>query len=125
MAATKAEIKKTPLDTAKLVAALLLLVMGIAVFYYFADQPLLYRVLGMLALIVAGVVVFMTSSQGIALRGFLKASRTEMRKVVWPTRNETLQTTLVVMIMVVLVGLFLWMLDGLLGWLVKLLIGGA
>ena len=125
MAATKAEIKSSPLDTAKLVAAIALLVLGIAVFYYFADQALLYRVLGMLALVVAGAGVFLTSTQGRALMGFMKASRTEMRKVVWPTRAETLQTTLVVIVMVLLVGIFLWLLDMFLGWAVKFIIGGA
>lgn len=125
MAATKSEIKGSPLDTAKLVAAIGLLVLGIVVFYYFADQPLLYRVLGMLALALAGVGVFLTSTQGRALMAFMKASRTEMRKVVWPTRAETLQTTLVVIVMVLIVGIFLWLLDMLLAWIVKFFIGGA
>ena len=123
MAATKADAKSTPLDTVKLVAAILLLLLGIAVFYYFADQAVLYRVLGMLALTIAGVVVFLTSSQGHALKGFMKASRTEMRKVVWPTRAETLQTTLVVVVMVLLMGIFLWLLDMFLLWAIQLLTG--
>ncbi|HID83045.1 MAG TPA: preprotein translocase subunit SecE [Chromatiales bacterium] len=125
MAATKAESKSSPLDTVKLVAAILLLLLGIAVFYYFADQAVLYRVLGMLALTIAGAVVFLTSRQGHALKGFLKASRTEMRKVVWPTRAETLQTTLVVIVMVLLMGIFLWLLDMFLGWAVRFIISGG
>ena len=125
MAATKADSKGSPLDTVKLVAAILLLLLGIAVFYYFEDQAVLYRVLGMLALIIAGVVVFLTSTQGHTLKGFMKTSRTEMRKVVWPTRKETLQTTLVVIIMVLLVGIFLWLLDMFLGWAVRFVISGG
>jgi len=125
MAATKTDTNRSPVDTAKLVAAIALLVMGIVVFYYFADQAVLYRVLGMLALAIAGVVVFLTSTQGRALKGFMKLSRTEMRKVVWPTRAETVQTTLVVIVMVLLVGIFLWLLDMFLGWSVKFIIGGA
>ena len=125
MAATKAGPERSPLDTVKLAAAILLLLLGIAAFYYFKDQALLYRVLGMLALVIVGVAVFLTSSQGRALKEFMKASRTEMRKVVWPTRRETLQTTMVVIVMVLLVGIFLWLLDMFLGWAVKFIISGG
>jgi preprotein translocase subunit SecE len=53
----------------------------------------------------------------------MRESRTELRKVVWPTRKETTQTTLVVMGVVALVALFLWMVDGILSWVVRLLLG--
>jgi preprotein translocase subunit SecE len=53
----------------------------------------------------------------------MRESRTELRKIVWPTRNETLQTTLIVIAMVALVAIILWMLDGMLAWIMRLLLG--
>ena len=90
---------------------------------YFSDQSLLYRVLGIVALgVVAALVAFQTA-KGASFWTLVKGSRTEIRKVVWPTRQETVQTTLIVLGFVVLVALFLWGLDSLLGWLVSLVIG--
>ena len=90
---------------------------------YYADQSLLYRVLGIIALgIVAGLVALQTA-KGAAFWALVKGSRTEIRKVVWPTRQETVQTTMIVVVFVLLVALLLWGLDGLLGWLVSLAIG--
>ena len=64
----------------------------------------------------------MTSRQGQALWGFMQDARTETRKVVWPTRQETVRTTLLVFVVVTLVAVFLWLLDILLGWGVESLI---
>ncbi len=112
------------MDAAKLVLALLVLSAGIVGFYYFSDQSNLYRVLGLLVIAGIAVGIASTSSQGKALVGFLKNSRTEVRKMVWPTRQEALQTTLIVMFLVVLVGIFLWLVDMFLGWAVRMLLGG-
>jgi preprotein translocase subunit SecE len=122
---TKTDSVTSKLDTPKMLVALAILILGIFGFYHYADQPVLYRVLGVLVAVVAAVVVFLTTAQGQALKGFLKASRTEMRKVVWPTRTETVQTTLAVVVMVLIVGIFLWLLDMLLGWIIRQIIGGA
>ena len=90
---------------------------------YYADQSLLYRVLGILALgVVAGLVALQTA-KGAAFWALVKGSRTEIRKVVWPTRQETVQTTMIVVVFVLLVALILWGLDSFLGWLVSLAIG--
>ncbi len=90
---------------------------------YYADQSLLYRVLGILALgVVAGLVALQTA-KGAAFWELVKGSRTEIRKVVWPTRQETVQTTMIVVVFVLLVALMLWGLDSFLGWLVSLAIG--
>ena len=90
---------------------------------YYADQSLLYRVLGILALgAVAGLVALQTA-KGAAFWALVKGSRTEIRKVVWPTRQETVQTTMIVVVFVLLVALILWGLDSFLGWLVSLAIG--
>jgi preprotein translocase subunit SecE len=90
---------------------------------YFADESLLYRVLGLLALAAVAGLVALQTAQGATFWTLVKGSRTEIRKVVWPTRQETVQTTLIVVAFVVLVALILWGLDSLLGWLVSLVIG--
>ena len=110
-------------DNVKLILALLILVAGIAGFYYFADQAILYRVLGLLAFAVVAAAVALTSSKGKNLTSFMQSSKTEMRKMVWPTRTETVQTTLIVLVMVLIVSILLWLLDMFLGWIMKMIIG--
>ncbi len=90
---------------------------------YFADQSLLYRVLGIVALAVVAGLVALQTAKGAAFWALVKGSRTEIRKVVWPTRQETVQTTMIVVAFVLLAALILWGLDSLLGWLVSLAIG--
>lgn len=104
-----------------LVAALLLA--GIGGFYYFADQALLYRVLGLVALFAAAAAVAAGSAHGQRFLGFMRESRTEVRKMVWATRAETLQTSLVVFAAVIVMALFLWLLDRVLSWAVSLFLG--
>lgn len=103
------------------VAALLLA--GIGGFYYFADQALLYRVLGLVAMFAAAAAVAVGSEHGQRFLGFMREARTEVRKMVWATRAETLQTSLVVFAAVIVMALFLWLLDRLLSWGVSLLLG--
>jgi len=119
----KVETESSRFDTLKLGAALLLLVVAVVAFYRFDDQLLVLRVLGLLA--VAGISIFIAaqSSTGRNIIGFIGGARTEVRKVVWPTRAETTQTTLAVMVMVILVGIFLWLLDMVLLWAIQMLTG--
>jgi preprotein translocase subunit SecE len=119
----KVETEGSRFDGLKLVLAVLLLAGGIAAFYYFEDQLLVVRVLGLLA--VAGVAVFIAaqSSMGKGVLGFVSGAQTEVRRVVWPTRAETVQTTLAVLFIVLLVGIALWLLDMVLLWAIKLLTG--
>jgi preprotein translocase subunit SecE len=98
-------------DRIKLVIALLVLAGGLVAFYIFADQSLLYRVLGLVAVAAVSIAITMTTELGRNSWGFLKDARTEVRKVVWPTRQETSQTTLLILAAVVVVGIFLWLLD--------------
>ena len=107
----KVETESGRFDTMKLGIAVLLLAAGIAAFYKFDDQLLVLRVLGLLA--VAGISIFIAaqSTTGRSIIDFIGGAKTEVRKVVWPTRAETMQTTLAVMLMVFLVGIFLWLLD--------------
>ena len=110
-------------DRIKLIAAILVFLGGVVGFYIFSDYALLYRVLGMIAIAAIAIAIAMTTTMGRSAWEFFKESRTEVRKVVWPTRKETSQTTLLIMAGVFIVGLFLWLLDmGLLA-LVKLMTG--
>lgn len=119
----KAVVQSSRADTVKLVIALVLVVGASVAFYYYAEYPLWMRVL--VLLLVAGVAVLMAVRTEIGRNawGFVRDARTEVRKVVWPTRNETLQTTLAVILMVILVGILLWIMDTFLLWAVKLLTG--
>ena len=119
----KAEIPSSRFDTLKLAAAVLLLAGSILAFYRFDDQLLVVRVLGLLA--AAGISVFIAaqSSSGKNIISFISGAKAEVRKVVWPTRAETMQTTMAVLLMVLLVGIFLWLLDMVLLWGIQLLTG--
>ena len=110
----KAEVESSGLDTVKLLVAVILLIGGIGLFYYLEEYSTLLRVLGLLAVSGVAIAVGLQSAPGRRLWEFAAASRTEVRKVVWPTRQETLQTTLIVFAMVLVVGIVLWLFDMLL-----------
>ncbi|MBI5329863.1 MAG: preprotein translocase subunit SecE [Betaproteobacteria bacterium] len=110
-------------DNIKLLAAGLLIVAGIAGFYLLADMPAVVRVLSVLAgLGLAAAVAWYTES-GRQFYAFGQESVVEARKVVWPTRKETMQSTGVVIAFVIVTALFLWLVDGALTWVVQLLMG--
>jgi len=111
------------LDSLKFLIAIALLVGGIWQFYYFEEESQLYRILGLLALVVAAGVVVYTTQMGYGLWMFARDARTEVRKVIWPTRQETIQTTLMVVVMVILVGIMLWLIDMALRWGILMLTG--
>jgi preprotein translocase subunit SecE len=119
----RAESTSSGLDTLKLIIAILVLVGGIVGFYYYGDQALVYRVMGVLLTTLAALGLILTTAVGLEFLGFLKEARVEVRKVIWPTRQETMQSTLVVVALVFLVGLILWTLDAGLFWGVSLLTG--
>jgi preprotein translocase subunit SecE len=103
-------------DKAKLAAAVLLVVGAVVAFYLLGQQSVWLRVAALIGLIVAGVAVFFTSEPGKALIGFGRESAREVRKVVWPTRKESLQMTGYVFAFVVVMALFLWLTDKTLEW---------
>jgi preprotein translocase subunit SecE len=107
----RAEAGVTGLDTVKLVVAVALLVAGIFGFYYFAEYSTLLRVVSLLVVAGVAVAVAMTTDPGRRLWQFGVDSRSEVRKVVWPTRQETTQTTLVVLVMVIILAIVLWLFD--------------
>ncbi|WP_018143866.1 MULTISPECIES: preprotein translocase subunit SecE [unclassified Thioalkalivibrio] len=111
------------LDTAKLAVAVALLIAGVMGFYWFQDESTLIRVLGLLAVVGVAIGIAMTTAKGSQLAGFMGNARTEVRKMVWPTRVETTQTTLIVIAVVILVGIMLWLLDMFLGWGISRFIG--
>ena len=111
------------MDTFKLVIAIAVLLVGIGGFYYYADASLLYRVLGLVGMVIVAVGIALTTSTGQAIMSFGREARGEVRKVVWPTRQETVQTTLMVVIAVIILGIFLWLIDMLLLNAVQLLTG--
>ena len=113
---SKTEQPTSAIDTFKLMTAVLVLLAGVVGFYYFEDESQLLRVLGMLAIAVVAFLIAATSDVGKRSLGFVKDARVEIRKVVWPTRQETLQTTVAVLFMVILVAIMLWLFDMLLGW---------
>ena len=110
-------------DRLKWAVAVLLLGGGIYGFYHYERYSLLLRVLGLLAVGGAAVGVALTTEAGRRALTFFQEAQLEVRKVVWPTGRETVQTTLVVMAMVTLLAVFLWVVDALLLWGVKLFTG--
>jgi len=111
----KVDTGASALDTVKLAAAVAILLGGIAGFYLLSSYPLAVRWVIVLASLGLGIAVALQSLQGRAFWQFVQGSRVELRKVVWPTRQETLQTTLVVFVAILVMGIFFWVLDWILG----------
>jgi len=120
----KTETQKKPrLDKLKWLFAGLLIVAGIILNYYYVQVHLLVKLaIGVLFIALAAFSISKTE-KGKMIMEFIRDSRVELRKVIWPTREETLQTTLVVAIMVVVLALLLWGVDGVLVWLIGWLTG--
>ena len=111
-------------DIAKYALALLLAVGGLVAFYWFDGQwPTVARVLVLLVGLVLGVVVFMATAKGVETREFLSESRFELRKVVWPTRQETTRTMWVVVAAVIVISLILAAFDWVIQLGIKTLLG--
>lgn len=107
----------------KLALALLLVAAGLGAFYLLAEQAMVLRVLAVLVGVGAALAIMLATAMGQAAFAFSKESLAEARKVVWPTRKETIQTTAAVFALVVVMGIFLWIVDVGLLWGVKLLMG--
>ena len=98
-------------DKAKLAIAILLVVGGIFAYYWFETQAIWLRAAYALIGTVAAVALAWQTQIGRATLSFILSSRNEVRKMVWPTRQETVQTTLFVLLTVLVVGVFMWLLD--------------
>ncbi len=110
-------------DGAKWLAVFVLIAAAIIGNGYYSEQSLLYRVLGILGLSSVALLLAVKTEKGASAWSLIKDSRTEIRKVVWPTRQETVQTTFIVVVFVILVALVLWALDSFFGWLASLALG--
>ena len=102
------------LDTLKLLGSVLILLVGIVSYYYLIQISILFRVLMVLASVVVSLVIFFQTQRGKTLWEFFQGSRVEIKKVIWPTKQETFQTTLTVFVFVLIMGIFFWLLDFLL-----------
>jgi preprotein translocase subunit SecE len=114
---------ETKLDWLKWLIVAVLIVAGLAANYYYSQQPWPLRLIAWLVLlgVVAGIAAM--TRQGKQVISFARESRMELRKVVWPTRQETVQTTLVIGAVVIVLALVLWFIDGILVWAVGWLTG--
>ena len=113
------------LDILKLLIAAGLLVGGIFGYYWYLEWMLALRVLLVLGGLAASIAVAATSTQGQRIWAFIQGSRIEIRKVVWPTKQETTQTAIAVFIFTLVMALFFWALDSGLLWLTRRLVGSA
>ena len=104
------------LDKIKWLVAILVFTAAVVGNSYFVEVAFLYRVLGVVALFIIGLGVISITNFGSNSIKLMKESRTEIRKVVWPTRRETAQSTMIVILMVLVVGIFLWLLDAISFW---------
>ena len=127
---TQTETATSVADIVKQVFSVVFVVAGVAAFYYFStdhsyfkEVRLLYRVLGLVVIVLMALAMMLTTDLGRSVWSFVLESKQEVRKVVWPTREETMRTTLLVFAMVFIVGLILWLLDMFLFWGVRLLTG--
>jgi len=119
----KAEAKDSRFDLLKWLVVAALVIAGVVGNQYFSAEPILYRVLVLLVVAALAGVIALQTAKGKAFWVLAKEARVEIRKVVWPTRQETTQTTLIVVAVVLVMSLLLWGVDSLLGWLVSLIVG--
>ena len=125
MVAKTEEVVSNKLDSFKLLLAIAVLISGIVGFYYYEAESQLYRVLGVVFATMVAIAISSTTRLGQGLIGFGREARMEVRKVVWPTRQETVQTTFMVIVAVIIIGIFLWLIDMLLAQAIQLITGGA
>ncbi len=120
---TKADAGIAAFDTLKLLVAGSILLGGIFGYYYYSDVSVLIRAIGVLLAFALGVVVALQSTRGQAFVRFVQGTRLELRKVVWPTREETIQTSVTVLVFTLIMAVFFWLLDIFLLWITRLLTG--
>jgi preprotein translocase subunit SecE len=111
-------------DNIKLTLGVLLLVAGVGAYYWLGESSVVLRILALLGGIAAGAAVAATSGYGREFVAFARESVTEVKKVVWPTRKETMQTTAAVFAFVVVMAVFLWISDKSLEWVLYELVLG-
>jgi preprotein translocase subunit SecE len=123
MAEVQAPVGASAKDNTLMILAIVALLAGVVAFYWYEEDALTLRV----AMVVVGVVVAVAlawvSWYGREFWQFAQAARVELRKVVWPEREDTVRTTILVFVFATLMGTFFWVLDLILTWLIRLLTG--
>ena len=108
---SKTETQQGSIDIFKFLVALGVLTISLVGFYYYAEAPKIFRVLGILAGIIVSLLIVSQTLKGRQAIDFVRDAQVEVRKIVWPTRQETSQTTLFVIIVVIIFAILLWVLD--------------
>jgi len=119
----KVEAKTFRFGVLKWIVVVALAISAAFAFNYYDQYPLLYRVLALLAVYAVALALALTTAQGNAFWNLLREAQNEVRRVVWPTRQEATQTTLIVVVFVLLMAVILWALDSGLGWAASKIIG--
>jgi len=122
--ATQQNSTSSWLDTALLWLAIVVLCGSIFGYYWYETTVTdVIRVVGMLAGAVVAILIALQTTVGRVAWSYVQGSRTEMRRVVWPTRRETVQTTMMVIVVVLILAVFIWAIDIVLGWGVQVIAG--
>lgn len=111
------------LDSLKWLVVVALCAVAVVGNQYFAAESILYRVVGVLVVAAIALFVAAQTAKGRSMITLGREARAEIRKVVWPNRQETIQTTLIVVAVVLVMGLILWGLDSLFGWAISIIVG--
>lgn len=119
---SNAEAQSTSFDGVKWGLVVLLVAAAVAGNLYFNEYSPLYRALAVIAIAVVAGFIALKTEKGRKFADMAVESRTEIRKVVWPTKQETTQTTLIVLAAVLFMGLVLWGIDTFLGWIVSMIV---
>lgn len=119
----KVENNSSSFDILKWLVVFALVAVGVVGNYYFAAESLLYRVLALVVLAAIAGWVSLQTVKGKSFAKLVSEARMEIRKVIWPTKQELMQTTLIVVVFVLIVALILWGVDSLIGWVVSSIIG--
>ncbi len=122
MVANKLDIETNKNDLIKWAISLIIFVAALFSFYYFDQYPLIYRVLGLLGIVLLDFLILFNTEKVKSLRVFTHDARVELKKVIWSTKTEVIQTTIIVFVVVIIMSILLWLLDKLLGAGIKLLL---
>lgn len=117
------ESSPSRLDSFKWLVVAALVAVAVVGNQYYSQESILYRVIGIVIALAVAFFVATKTAKGRSMLTLAREARGEIRKVVWPTRQEAMQTTLIVVVVVLIVGLILWGLDSFLGWLVSVIVG--
>jgi len=122
MVANKIEIETNKQDVVKWILSTVMFLGALVAFYYFDQYPLIYRVLGLIGIVILSFLVVFNTERIRSLRIFTHDARVELKKVIWSTKAEVIQTTVIVFVVVIVMSILLWLLDKLLGAGIKFLL---